>query len=74
MPFPDFLRRRIFAPLKMRQTVAYVDGQNTVRRRAYGYSQKDGQFHDTDQAPPQPRSAMAAFIRIWLTLRAGTMR
>jgi CubicO group peptidase (beta-lactamase class C family) len=50
MPYPDFLRRRIFAPLKMRQTVAYVDGQNSVRSRAYGYSKKDGQFHDTDQS------------------------
>ena len=50
MPYPDFLRRRIFAPLKMRQTVAYVEGRNTVRRRAFGYSKKDGQFQDTDQS------------------------
>jgi CubicO group peptidase (beta-lactamase class C family) len=51
MPFAEFLHRRIFAPLKMSHTVAYVNGQNTVRDRAYGYSKKDGKWQDTDQSP-----------------------
>jgi CubicO group peptidase (beta-lactamase class C family) len=50
MPYPEFLRRRIFSPLKMSHTVAYVNGQNTISRRAYGYSKKDGQWQDSDQS------------------------
>ena len=52
MSFPDFLRTRIFAPLKMTNTVAYVRGKNTVPNRAYGYSRdKSGAgFTDTDQS------------------------
>jgi CubicO group peptidase (beta-lactamase class C family) len=38
MTYPEFLRRRIFVPLKMAGTVAYVKGQNRVENRAYGYS------------------------------------
>lgn len=34
--FPEFLRERIFVPLGMRDTVAYVNGRNTVPNRAYG--------------------------------------
>lgn len=48
--YPEFLRRRIFGPLKMSRTVAYVNGKNTVSQRAYGYSKKDGQWQDTDQS------------------------
>jgi CubicO group peptidase (beta-lactamase class C family) len=51
MSYPDFLQRRIFAPLKMSHTVAYVNGQNVVRHRAFGYSKKDGLFNETDQSP-----------------------
>ena len=50
MPYPDFLRRRIFAPLKMNNTVAYINGVNVVHHRAYGYGKKDGSFLDTDQS------------------------
>jgi len=50
VPFAEFLRQHIFAPLKMTHTVAYVDGQNSVSHRAYGYSRKDGQWQDTDQS------------------------
>jgi CubicO group peptidase (beta-lactamase class C family) len=50
MPFAEFLQRRIFGPLKMVNTVAYMEGQNTVSHRAYGYSKKDGQWQDTDQS------------------------
>jgi CubicO group peptidase (beta-lactamase class C family) len=36
-PFEQFLRRRIFAPLRMSDTVAYVNGKNKVTNRAYGH-------------------------------------
>ena len=38
MPFPKFLHDRIFAPLHMDSTVAYVKGESTVPQRAYGYT------------------------------------
>ena len=40
-PFGDFLHRRIFEPLHMTHTLAFVNGQNTVPGRAYGISRKD---------------------------------
>ncbi|HEY7351696.1 MAG TPA: serine hydrolase domain-containing protein [Terriglobales bacterium] len=49
--FPDFLHERIFAPLKMTNTVAYVRGKNSVPNRAYGYSFEDGKWKETDQSP-----------------------
>jgi CubicO group peptidase (beta-lactamase class C family) len=50
MTYPEFLRRRIFLALKMSRTVAYVEGQNSVENRAYGYSKKEGRWEDTDQS------------------------
>ncbi len=50
MPYPDFLRQRIFEPLKMSRTIAYVNGASTVPNRAYGYSKNNGVFEDTDQS------------------------
>lgn len=35
--FPDFLSSRIFTPLGMENTLAFVDGVNTVPHRAFGY-------------------------------------
>jgi CubicO group peptidase (beta-lactamase class C family) len=35
--FPDFLAARIFAPLGMEHTVAFIDGVHTVPNRAFGY-------------------------------------
>ena len=50
-PFGQFLHERIFAPLKMNNTLAYEKGKNEVRHRAFGHSrQKDG-FRETDQSP-----------------------
>jgi len=49
-PYPEFLRRRIFLPLKMSHTVAYVNGQNSAGHRAYGYSKRDGHWEDADQS------------------------
>jgi CubicO group peptidase (beta-lactamase class C family) len=51
LPFADFLRERIFVPLKMMNTVAYVRGKNNVPNRAYGHSRVDGRWRETDQSP-----------------------
>jgi CubicO group peptidase (beta-lactamase class C family) len=49
-PFPDFLRERIFKPLKMDHTLAYVKGTNEVPERAYGHSKTSDKFVETDQS------------------------
>ncbi len=53
-PFGQFLHDRIFAPLKMQNTLAYEKGKNEVPHRAYGHtklgqSEKDG-WKETDQS------------------------
>src|SRR5215469_15070431 len=49
--FPDFLHDRIFTPLGMSNTLAYVRGKNDVRNRAYGHSLEQGAWKQTDQSP-----------------------
>jgi CubicO group peptidase (beta-lactamase class C family) len=49
--FPEFLRRRIFTPLKMDHTVAYVKGQNEISNRAYGHTKEGNTWKQTDQSP-----------------------
>ncbi len=51
MPFPRFLRRRIFAPLRMDHTVAHVYGRDPVFQRAYGYTLDAGVWLESDQSP-----------------------
>jgi CubicO group peptidase (beta-lactamase class C family) len=48
--FPEFLRQRIFAPLKMDHTVAYVQGQNEITNRAYGHTKEGNTWNQTDQS------------------------
>ncbi|MEE4279306.1 MAG: serine hydrolase domain-containing protein [Halieaceae bacterium] len=48
--FPDFLHDHIFAPLEMRNTVAFVAGRNEVPRRALGYTVDDSGVRETDQS------------------------
>lgn len=48
--FLRFLRERIFAPLAMHDTLAYVRGGPEIARRAYGYSLIDGRWTRTDQS------------------------
>jgi CubicO group peptidase (beta-lactamase class C family) len=48
--FGDFLHERIFAPLKMDQTVAYERGKNEVTNRAFGNSRDGGTWKQTDQS------------------------
>jgi CubicO group peptidase (beta-lactamase class C family)/transposase len=49
-PFQDFLRDRIFAPLRMNNTLAYVNGTNEIPGRAYGHSKEGNGFVQTDQS------------------------
>lgn len=49
--FGEFLRTRIFVPLKMNHTLAYERGKNEVPHRAYGHTKKDDGWHETDQSP-----------------------
>ena len=49
--FPDFLHYRIFAPLKMSNSVAYVRGKNHVPNRALGHSLEGKSWKHTDQSP-----------------------
>ncbi len=49
--FPTFLRERIFAPLKMDNTLAFVRGRNAVPDRAFGYTREGNGWRFTDQSP-----------------------
>ncbi len=50
-PFGDFLRQRIFTPLRMSHTLAYEKGRNEVERRAFGHAKDGAGFRETDQSP-----------------------
>ncbi len=49
--FQSFLRERIFEPLGMKNTLAYVAEGPPVANRAYGYSRADDRWLRTDQSP-----------------------
>jgi CubicO group peptidase (beta-lactamase class C family) len=49
--FREFLRDRIFVPLKMTGTVAYEPAKNNVPNRAYGHTMEGGGWRETDQSP-----------------------
>lgn len=48
--YPEFLRRRIFQPLAMHDTLAYVAGGPAVPHRAWGYSRRGEDWVRTDQS------------------------
>lgn len=50
MSFPDFLQQRIFKPLNMDHSIAYMKGVNSISSRAYGHSVEDGRIVETDQS------------------------
>ncbi len=50
-PFGQFLRERIFAPLKMDNTIAFENGKNEVRNRAFGHTRSDSKWQELDQSP-----------------------
>ena len=48
-PFAQFLKENIFKQLKMKTSIAFEDGKNTVDNRAYGYSYENNNWIQTDQ-------------------------
>lgn len=50
LSYPDYLSKYIFKPLKMTHTIAYVNGINNIKERAYGYSKKQGTWIRKDQS------------------------
>jgi CubicO group peptidase (beta-lactamase class C family) len=48
--YTDFLHERIFAPLQMTNSVAYVKGKNEIPNRAYGHTADGTTFRETDQS------------------------
>ncbi len=49
-PYGDFLRARIFAPLKMNHTIVFQKGKNVVTNRAFGHSEENNTLKETDQS------------------------
>lgn len=49
--FGQFLQERIFAPLQMKNTIAYEKGKNEVAHRAYGHTRVENAWRETDQSP-----------------------
>jgi CubicO group peptidase (beta-lactamase class C family) len=50
-PFQGFLARRIFEPLGMTGTLAFVEDGPPVPRRAYGFRKRAGSWEFADQSP-----------------------
>jgi CubicO group peptidase (beta-lactamase class C family) len=50
LKFGDFLRQRVFMPLKMTGTIAYEKGKNEITHRAYGHTKTAEGWHETDQS------------------------
>lgn len=48
--FGEFLHDRIFGPLRMDQTLAYVKGKNEVAYRAFGHTKEVNGWKQTDQS------------------------
>jgi CubicO group peptidase (beta-lactamase class C family) len=48
--FSEFLHDRIFGPLRMEQTLAYVKGKNEVAYRAFGHTKDANGWKQTDQS------------------------
>ncbi|HET7656051.1 MAG TPA: serine hydrolase domain-containing protein [Luteimonas sp.] len=50
LDYPTFLRQRIFLPLGMQDTLAFVEGGPAVPHRAWGYSEDGAGWTRTDQS------------------------
>ncbi len=50
VPFGGFLQERVFAPLKMTNSILYEKGKNDVAHRAYGHTFARGKWKQTDQS------------------------
>jgi CubicO group peptidase (beta-lactamase class C family) len=51
IPFREFMRDRVFIPLKMERTVVFERGVNDVADRAFGHTKDLDGWHQTDQSP-----------------------
>lgn len=49
-PFGQFVRDRIFVPLKISRTIVYQKGENEVVNRAFGHTKTGTGFNETDQS------------------------
>ncbi|MGH2642466.1 MAG: serine hydrolase domain-containing protein [Chitinophagaceae bacterium] len=49
VPFAEFIMQNIFQPLKMKNSMEYIEGEN-IPDRAYGYHWNNGQYHFADQS------------------------
>ena len=49
--YGEFLRQRIFAPLKMNHTIVFQEGKNKIVNRTFGHSKESGALKETDQSP-----------------------
>ena len=68
-PFGDFLHDRIFAPLDMKQTVAYEKGKNTVANRAYGHTHEGGAWRE--HGPEPDFGGVGRWRRLFFARRSG---
>jgi len=50
VPYGEFLRQRIFAPLEMNLTTVFQKGKNEVANRAFGHTKESGTLKETDQS------------------------
>lgn len=50
-PFAEFLQTRIFAPLKMTESLCYERGKNDVPNRAFGHAREGIRWREKDQSP-----------------------
>ena len=50
LTFPKFLEENIFKPLKMNESIAFVNGVNSIPNRSFGYSNTDSGFVFSDQS------------------------
>lgn len=48
--FASFLKENIFKPLKMTTSIAFEQGKSTVLNRAFGHSNENGVWSETDQS------------------------
>jgi len=48
--FPEFLYSRIFLPLGMTNSIAFIDGKNKVENRAFGYHLENDSIKFSDQS------------------------
>jgi CubicO group peptidase (beta-lactamase class C family) len=48
--YGQFLHSRIFEPLKMNRTIVFQKGKNELVDRAFGHSNENGAFQETDQS------------------------